>query len=144
MLFRWSLYLITFGNPCMMFSHPEVICLHKNININSNLINTAKSECDDLNLNIKASFKGFWSGKTCMKIINYVKQKICVCLYLNSTWCHPSLHIDRVNKQRKHIMWLCFFLILLPNICRHSASLFWLTRIACLLQWQLRMEKPSL
>ena len=61
--------------------------MHKSIDINSNLINTAKSECDDLNLNIKASFKGFWSEETCMKIIDYVKQKVCVCIQivLNAT-----------------------------------------------------------
>ena len=56
-----------------MFSYSEIIYVHKSININFNLINTVKSKCDSLNFNIKALFKDFWSEKTCMKIINYVK-----------------------------------------------------------------------
>lgn len=86
MLFRWSLYLVAPENhsPCIMSSHLEVIYVCNSINIYFNLINTVKSECDGLNLNTKTSFKGFWLGKTCMKIIDYVKHKVCVCSYSDS------------------------------------------------------------
>lgn len=99
MLFRWSLYLITFKNHSLyiMSSYSEIIYVNS-INIYSDLITTVKSKCKALNLNIKALFKGIWSEKTYIKIINYIKQKICVCSHLNSTWHYSNLYIDRVNE----------------------------------------------
>ena len=58
-----------------MSDHPEVIHLCT-INIDSDLIDAAKSECDGLDLNTTASFKAFTPGKNCEEIIKSVKQQV--------------------------------------------------------------------
>lgn len=64
----------TWGPRPTISSHPEVIRVYKSIDINSDLINAAKSKCDGLDLNTKASFKAFPPGENYMKIIESVKQ----------------------------------------------------------------------
>jgi len=51
----------------------EVIRIYKSIDINSDLINVAKSKCDGLDLNTKASFKAFPPGENYIKIIEKVR-----------------------------------------------------------------------
>ncbi len=64
-----------------MSSHPEVIRVCSNIDIDSELLNAAKSECDGLDLNTTATFKIFPpTGEACGKILEYVKKKQ---VYLN-------------------------------------------------------------
>jgi hypothetical protein len=58
-----------------MSSHPEVIRVCSSIDIDSDLINAAKSECDSLVLNTTASFKAFPPGEICGKILDAVKKK---------------------------------------------------------------------
>jgi hypothetical protein len=60
-----------------MSSHPEVICACISTDIDSNLIDAAKSECDGLDLNTTASFMVFQPGKICVKIIDSVKKQVC-------------------------------------------------------------------
>ena len=59
-----------------MSSHSEVIHVYIDINIDFDLINAAKDECNDLNLNITDSFKIFRSEEKCIKIINFLKNKM--------------------------------------------------------------------
>lgn len=59
-----------------MSSHSEVIHVYIDINIDFDLINAAKDECNDLNLNITDSFKIFRSEEKCVKIINFLKNKM--------------------------------------------------------------------
>ena len=51
----------------------EVIRIYKSIDINSDLINIAKSKYDSLDLNTKASFKAFPPGENYIKIIEKVR-----------------------------------------------------------------------
>ena len=60
-----------------MSSHSEVICACTSINIDSNLMNGARTECDGLDLNTTDSFKVFEPGETCEKIKNSVKNQVC-------------------------------------------------------------------
>ena len=59
----------------MSEDHPEVINLCT-FNINSDLIDAAKDECDGLDLDTTASFKAFVPGKNCEEIIKSVKQQV--------------------------------------------------------------------
>lgn len=59
-----------------MSSHSEVIHVYIDIDIDFDLINAAKDECNDLNLNITDSFKIFRSEEKCVKIINFLKNKM--------------------------------------------------------------------
>ncbi len=59
-----------------MSSHSEVIHVYVDIDIDFDLIDTARDECDDLNLNITDSFKIFQSEEKCVKIINFLKNKM--------------------------------------------------------------------
>lgn len=61
-----------------MSSHSEVIHVYVDIDIDFDfdLIDTARDECDDLNLNITDSFKIFRSEEKCVKIINFLKNKM--------------------------------------------------------------------
>ena len=59
-----------------MSSHSEVIHVYIDIDIDFDLIDTARDECDDLNLNITDSFKIFRSEEKCVKIIDFLKNKI--------------------------------------------------------------------
>ena len=64
-----------------MSSNPEVIRICDSINIDSGLIDTAKSECDALDLNITASSKTFLPGENCKKLIQSVKQQVRVLVF---------------------------------------------------------------
>ena len=64
-----------------MSSHTEVISVCQSIDIDSDSINTAKSECDVLDLNTTASFKAFPPGEKCGKIIESVKQRVRVFVF---------------------------------------------------------------
>ncbi len=70
-----------------MSSHPEVIRVCKSIDIDSDLINAAKSECDGLDLNTKASFKAFPPGENCVKIIESVKEQVRGFSRSENRWC---------------------------------------------------------
>lgn len=59
-----------------MSFHSEVIHVYIDIDIDFDLINAAKDECNDLNLNITDSFKIFRSEEKCVKIINFLKNKM--------------------------------------------------------------------
>lgn len=59
-----------------MSSHSEVIHVYIDIDIDFDLINAVKDECNDLNLNITDSFKIFRSEEKCVKIINFLKNKM--------------------------------------------------------------------
>ncbi len=59
-----------------MSSHSEVIHVYIDIDIDFDLINAAKDECNDLNLNITDSFKIFRSEEKCVQIINFLKNKM--------------------------------------------------------------------
>ena len=51
-----------------MSSHPEIIRVYSGIDIDPDLIKEeAQKECDDLDLNTKASFKAFPLGEKCAK-----------------------------------------------------------------------------
>lgn len=69
-----SFFYRTWGPRPTISSHLEVIRVCKSIDIDSDLINAAKSECDGLDLNTKTSFKAFPPGENYMKIIESVKQ----------------------------------------------------------------------
>lgn len=64
-----------------MSFHPEVIRVYNSIDIDSDLVNAAKSECDGLDLNTLASFKAFPPGEKCVKIIESVKQQVRVFVF---------------------------------------------------------------
>ncbi len=59
-----------------MSSHSEVIHVYIDIDIDFDLIDAARDECNDLNLNITDSFKIFWSEEKCVKIIDFLKNKM--------------------------------------------------------------------
>ncbi len=59
-----------------MSSHSEVIRVYVDIDIDFDLIDAARDECDDLNLNITDSFKIFQSEEKCIKIIDFLKNKM--------------------------------------------------------------------
>ncbi len=59
-----------------MFSYSEVIHVYINIDIDFDLIDAARDECNDLNLNITDSFKIFRSEEKCVKIIDFLKNKM--------------------------------------------------------------------
>ncbi len=59
-----------------MSSHSEVIHVYIDIDIDFDLIDAARDECDDLNLNITDSFKIFRSEEKCVKIIDFLKNKM--------------------------------------------------------------------
>lgn len=59
-----------------MSSHSEVIHVYIDIDIDFDLIDAARDKCDDLNLNITDSFKIFRSEEKCVKIIDFLKNKI--------------------------------------------------------------------
>ena len=64
-----------------MSSHTEAIRVCDSINIDSDLINAAKSECDSLDLNTTASSKTFPPPVTCRKVIESVKQQVRVFVF---------------------------------------------------------------
>lgn len=64
-----------------MSSHSEVIRVSNYIDITSDLINAAKSECDGLDLTTTASFKAFPPGEKCVNIIESVKLQVCVSVF---------------------------------------------------------------
>lgn len=59
-----------------MFFYLEIIRVYVNININFDLINVARNKCDDLNLKIINFFKIFRLEEKCVKIINFLKNKM--------------------------------------------------------------------
>ncbi len=59
-----------------MSSHPEVIRVYAGIDIDSDLIDAARGECDGLDLNTTDSFKVFRPGEKCAKIIDSLKNKV--------------------------------------------------------------------
>lgn len=59
-----------------MFSYSEVIHVYIDIDIDFDLIDAARDECNDLNLNITDSFKIFRSEEKCVKIIDFLKNKM--------------------------------------------------------------------
>ncbi len=59
-----------------MSSHSEVIRVYVDIDIDFDLIDAARDECNDLNLNITDSFKIFRSEEKCVKIIDFLKNKM--------------------------------------------------------------------
>jgi len=61
-----------------MSSHPEVMRVCNSIDIDSDLINAAKSECEGLDLNTTASFKRFPPGEKCVKVIDSLKKQVCL------------------------------------------------------------------
>ena len=61
-----------------MSSHPQIINRCNGIDIDSELIEAAKRECDALELNTTAPFKRFPPGEDCMKIIEFLKKKVFV------------------------------------------------------------------
>lgn len=61
----------------------EIISICKSINIDFDLINIAKNECDVLDLNTTTSFKTFLLKEKCEKIIEFVKNE-CVSLCSNN------------------------------------------------------------
>ncbi len=63
-----------------MSSHPDVIRVCNSIDVDSDLINAAKSECDRLDLNTTAPSKTFPPGEMCRKVIESVKQQVRVSL----------------------------------------------------------------
>lgn len=54
----------------------EVIRIYVNINIDFDLIDATKDECDGLDLNTTNSFKVFRSGEKCAKIIDFLKKHV--------------------------------------------------------------------
>ncbi len=62
-----------------MSSHPKVIRVCSTIDMDSDLINAAKRECDGLDLNTTAPFKAFPPGEICRRVIESVQQKVRVC-----------------------------------------------------------------
>ena len=60
-----------------MSSNPEVIQVCSNIEIDSDLIDAAKRECDALDLNTTAPFKRFPPGEQCLKVVNSLKNQVC-------------------------------------------------------------------
>jgi len=61
-----------------MSSHLEIMRVCNSIDINFDLINVAKSECESLDLNITTSFKRFSSREKCVKIIDFLKKQVCL------------------------------------------------------------------
>ena len=59
-----------------MFSYSEVIHVYIDIDIDFDLIDAARDECNDLNLNITDSFKIFRSEEKRVKIIDFLKNKM--------------------------------------------------------------------
>ncbi len=59
-----------------MSSHSEVIYVYIDIDIDFDLIDAARDECNDLNLNITDSFKIFRSEENDVKIIDFLKNKM--------------------------------------------------------------------
>ncbi len=59
-----------------MSSHSEVIHVYIDIDIDFDLIDAARDECNDLNLNITDSFKIFRSEEKRVKIIDFLKNKM--------------------------------------------------------------------
>ena len=59
-----------------MSSHSEVIYVFIDIDIDFDLIDAARDECNDLNLNITDSFKIFRSEENDVKIIDFLKNKM--------------------------------------------------------------------
>ncbi len=59
-----------------MSSHSEVIRVYVDIDIDFDLIDAARDECDGLNLNITDSFKVFRPEEKCAKIIDFLKNKV--------------------------------------------------------------------
>ena len=76
-----------------MFFYFEIICTYISINIDFNLINAAKSECNNLNLNITNSFKVFKSGKICERIKNSIKQI-----------CFKFIRVTSINAVKAYII----------------------------------------
>lgn len=62
----------------MMSSHPEVIHVCGSIDIDADLIDAAKQECDALDLNTMAPFKRFPPGEKCVKVIDSLKKQVCL------------------------------------------------------------------
>jgi len=60
-----------------MSSHPEVMRVCNSIDIDSELMNAAKSECEGLHLDSTAAFKSFPPGEKCVKIIDSLKKQVC-------------------------------------------------------------------
>lgn len=59
-----------------MSSHPDVIRVCNSINIDSNSIKEAKSECDGLDVTTTATVKVFQPGEICGKILDSVKKQV--------------------------------------------------------------------
>ena len=59
-----------------MSSHPDIIRVYTSVNIDSDLIDAAKVECDRVDLNTTATFMVFQPGETCGKIIESVKERV--------------------------------------------------------------------
>ncbi|KAL2048953.1 hypothetical protein ABVK25_010806 [Lepraria finkii] len=59
-----------------MSSNPEVIRACTNIDIDFDLIDAARIECEALKLNTTAPFKRFPPGKICVKVIDSLKKQI--------------------------------------------------------------------
>ena len=60
-----------------MSSHPEVIHVCDNIDIDYDLIDAATRECNTLDINTTAPFKRFPPGEKCVKIIDSLKKQVC-------------------------------------------------------------------
>lgn len=61
-----------------MSSHPEVMRVCNSIDIDSDLINAAKSECEGLDLDATAAFNIFPPGEKCVRIIDCLKKQVCL------------------------------------------------------------------
>ena len=62
-----------------MSPQSEVIARMGSIDIGSGLINAAKNEISGLDISTTTSYKAFPPGEKCAKIIESVKQQVCVC-----------------------------------------------------------------
>ena len=59
-----------------MSSHADIIRVYNSVDIDSNLVDAARSECDDLDLNTTASFQVFQPKEKCVEIIDSVKKQV--------------------------------------------------------------------
>ena len=63
-----------------MSTDPEVIRAYSGIDIDSDLINAAKKECDGLDLSTTDSCKDFPPQENCNRIIDSLRKKVCLLL----------------------------------------------------------------
>lgn len=61
-----------------MSSYLEIMRVCNIINIDFDLINVAKSECESLDLNTTIAFKRFSPREKCVKIIDFLKKQMCL------------------------------------------------------------------